>query len=69
MGNKKISYSDAIAELEKIYADLENNSEVNIDLIAEKVKRASELIAQCRKILHNLDEEIEKQFDKINLDS
>jgi exodeoxyribonuclease VII small subunit len=65
---KKISYSGAVAELEKIYSELENNSDVNVDLIIEKIKRASELIIQCKQMLHGLNEEIEKQLDAINFD-
>ena len=39
---KKIMYSDAVAELTKILADLESSgSEINMELIEEKVKRAA----------------------------
>ena len=41
-------------------AELENNSEINMDLISEKVKRAAVLMEFCKKQLHQLDEDLEK---------
>lgn len=60
MSKQKISYTDAVAELETILAQLEQNSEVNMDVIAEKVKRAAFLMELCKKQLHELDVELEK---------
>lgn len=53
------NYSEAVEELEKILASLEENEEINMDEIAGKVKRASELMAYCKNKLHQLDEELE----------
>ena len=40
----KLTYSEAVAELEKILAELDSNAEINMELISEKVKRAAVLI-------------------------
>jgi len=60
MSKLKLTYTEAVAELETILAELENNSEINMDLISEKVKRAAVLMEFCKKQLHQLDEELEK---------
>jgi exodeoxyribonuclease VII small subunit len=62
MTKQKLTYTEAVAELETILAALENSSEVNMDLIAEKVKRAAVLMEFCKKQLHELDEELEKMM-------
>lgn len=63
---KKISYTEAVAELEQILADLENNSEVNMDAISEKVKRAAVLMDICKKQLHEIDSELEKMLEQLD---
>ena len=67
MSKLKLTYTEAVTELEAILTELENNSEVNMDMIAEKVKRAAVLMEICKKQLHDLDEELEKMMG--NLDS
>ena len=62
MTKQKLTYTEAVAELETILTALENSSEVNMDLIAEKVKRAAVLMEFCKKQLHELDEELEKMM-------
>jgi len=66
MTKAKLSYTEAITELEIILSELENNSEVNMDVIAEKVKRAAVLMELCKKQLHELDEELEKMMEHLN---
>lgn len=58
----KLSYTEAVDELENILAELEQNSDVNMDVIAEKVKRASVLMEFCKKQLHELDEDLERMM-------
>ncbi len=62
MTKQKLTYTEAIAELEKILSELENNPDVNMDLISEKVKRAGVLMKLCKKQLYELDEELEKMM-------
>lgn len=57
---KKLTYTEATTELEKILAELENSSDVNMELISEKVKRAAVLMDFCKKQLHELDKDLEK---------
>lgn len=66
MTKPKISYSEAVQELESILHELENNQNVNMDLIAEKVKRAAFLMDFCKKQLHELDEELEKMLEQLD---
>jgi exodeoxyribonuclease VII small subunit len=60
MSKQKLTYTEAVAELENILVELENNPEVNMDEIAGKVKRAGVLMEFCKKQLHELDAELEK---------
>jgi len=66
MSKQKITYTEAVAELENILAELENNSEVNMDVISEKVKRAAVLMELCKKQLHELDQELEKMLEQLD---
>ena len=66
MSKIKLTYTEAVKELETILAELENNSEVNMDVIAEKVKRAAVLMELCKKQLHDLDEELEKMMENLD---
>ena len=57
---KKLTYSEAVAELERILAELDSNIEINMELISGKVKRAAYLIEICKKQLHEIDSDLEK---------
>lgn len=63
--NKKLTYAEAIEELEAIVAGMED-SEIDIDLLAEKVKRASYLIRYCRERLKSTDDEVRKVLDAMD---
>ena len=63
---KKQTYTEAVAELEQILAELENNTEVNMDVISEKVKRTAVLMEFCKKQLHELNEELEKMMEQLD---
>ncbi|NCZ69768.1 MAG: exodeoxyribonuclease VII small subunit [Acidimicrobiia bacterium] len=45
--DEEIGYAEALAELEKILAELER-ADVDVDVLAARVQRASELIRLCR---------------------
>lgn len=59
MAKKKLTYSEAMAELEVILARLRSD-ELSVDDLAKSVARATELIAECRAILTTTEEEVEK---------
>jgi exodeoxyribonuclease VII small subunit len=52
-------YTTAVAELDAILRDLEG-SDVDIDHLAERVARASELITVCREKISNAQLRIEE---------
>jgi len=56
---QKLTYTEAMKQLEEIVGQLEDNT-LHIDLLAEKVKTAQELIKFCRDKLYKTDEEIQK---------
>ncbi len=60
MTKQKITYTEAVNELESILNELESNADVNLEIISMKVKRATELMEICKKQLHELDHELEK---------
>ncbi len=54
---KKLSFGEAVGEVEKILADLEQD-EIDIDRLSEEVRRAVELIQVCREKLEKTDTEV-----------
>jgi len=44
---EEIGYADALAELESILAEIEDDA-VDVDVLAARVKRAAELLRVCR---------------------
>ena len=54
---KKLSFSEAVGEVEEILAGLEREN-VDIDSLGEEVKRAVELIQVCREKLEQTDREV-----------
>jgi len=61
---KKISYSEAIAELELIVTEIEQG-EITIDTLSEKVKRAAELIKICKTKLSSTEDDVNKILGEI----
>lgn len=59
VSKKKETYSEAMARLEKIVSLIDNN-ELEIDMLAEKIKEANGIIAFCSDKLTKADKEIEK---------
>jgi len=62
---KKLSYKDAVAEIEEILEQIETG-ELDVDELSEKVKRVSSLVALCREKLHSTEEEIEKILNEMD---
>lgn len=61
---KQITYSQALSELEKIVGEIESEK-IEVDLLAEKVKRASHLIKICRSRLKGTEEEVKKALAEL----
>jgi len=59
MSKTEISYRDAIAEIETILARIDEG-EMDVDELAEKVKRVTVLLELCKKKLRTTESEIEK---------
>lgn len=52
-----MNYEQAYAELSQIAKEIETEA-VSVDVLAERVKRASELINFCQKKLRNTETEV-----------
>lgn len=65
--NKNISYAEAIAELERIVARLQDNS-CEIDELKELTTRAMTLLKYCKEKLFETDESLKKLLDEWNDD-
>lgn len=63
MVKKKESYSQAIARLETIVRQIDNN-ELEIDQLAEKIAEANEIIAFCSDKLTKADQEVQKLLEE-----
>jgi exodeoxyribonuclease VII small subunit len=63
MSQTKFSYNAAITEVEQI---LESFSQANLDVdeLTRKVKRATELLQECKKKLYQTEVEIQAVFDQ-----
>lgn len=59
MAAKKISYSEAMSEIEEILEKIENE-EFDVDELAEKVKRVSVLLKTCKDKLTKTNEQVEQ---------
>ncbi|NLI23927.1 MAG: exodeoxyribonuclease VII small subunit [Bacteroidales bacterium] len=61
---KKISYGEAIAEIEDIIRKIEQE-ELDVDELSDQVKRVSFLINYCREKLRNTEEEVSNILKEI----
>ena len=55
----QLDYSAAVAELDEILAELEDES-LNVDILADRVKRASVLITFCRTRITSAKTQVEQ---------
>ena len=55
--NETLGYADAVTELEEILDELEAD-DVDVDRLAERVRRAADLIELCRGRLENAQVEV-----------
>lgn len=65
MEKKKLTYKDAVAEIEIILEKLENE-ELDVDELAAKVKRVSQLLRFCKDKLAGTEKEIQNIIDEMD---
>ena len=63
MKNEKLTYSEAIAEIEQIIARL-RNEQTEVDTLAAELKRATELIARCKEHLRQVETSVKEQLEE-----
>ena len=56
-----ISYTEAMAEIENVLTSLQSSS-CDVESLAKRVERASELIDLCRKKLRKAESDVDKLF-------
>jgi exodeoxyribonuclease VII small subunit len=64
MSPKSLTYEQAIAELEQLLEDLQNQI-IPVEAIATKSKRANELVEFCKMKLRSIEAEIKQQGEDI----
>lgn len=62
MAKKTITYTEALAEVERILERIQRE-EITVDDLAAEVKRAATLIAECRTRLRKAEEEVGKLLE------
>lgn len=62
--SKEISYTEAYRELQEIVSEMEN-SEISIDELDTKIKRASELLKICKDKLFKTEKNVQQILEDI----
>jgi exodeoxyribonuclease VII small subunit len=57
MAKKKITYAEAIAEVEQILNEIRSGA-MDVDKLSDAVRRANLLIGECRRILTKTEAEV-----------
>lgn len=65
MSEKKMTYKDALEELEDIVNGIESE-DVDVDELAKKVERASKLLSVCSEKLKKTEAEVDQIIKKLN---
>ena len=63
MAKQEIKYEEAVGQLEAIVRRMETG-ELDLDSLAEELKKAQKLIKMCKDKLIKTDEEIKKMLEK-----
>lgn len=63
----ELAYGDAVAELEAILSELDDDT-IDVDVLAERVKRAAELIRVCRERIAGARLEVERVVADLEAD-
>jgi exodeoxyribonuclease VII small subunit len=61
MSKNKLTYTSAITQLEEIVKEIESG-EIDVDVLTERARKASELIKFCKNRLRSTQKEVEKTF-------
>ena len=64
MEKKKLTYTEAISEIESILGKLENE-ELDVDQLTENIKRVSFLLKFCKEKLSTTEKEIQGIIDEM----
>lgn len=59
MAKKKLTYNEAMTEIEQVIENIEND-ELDVDLLSQKVKRVAYLIEICKEKLYKTEQEVEE---------
>ncbi|MFZ0488688.1 MAG: exodeoxyribonuclease VII small subunit [Salegentibacter sp.] len=62
--SEEISYTEAYSELQEIVSEMEN-SEISIDELDTKIKRASELLKVCKDKLFKTEKNVQQILEDI----
>ncbi|HIX86387.1 MAG TPA: exodeoxyribonuclease VII small subunit [Candidatus Parabacteroides intestinigallinarum] len=65
MAKKEESYNEAIKRLRAIVAEIEQG-DLDVDLLADRVKEATRLIQLCKDKLYKVDEEVKKVLEELS---
>ncbi|MBR2360456.1 MAG: exodeoxyribonuclease VII small subunit [Bacteroidaceae bacterium] len=65
MKNEKLTYEQAMAKLEALVSDMENN-ELGIDRLCDTLEEVKSLLAQCRDKLYKTEEQVKKILEGQN---
>ena len=62
--SKTISYTEAFEELQQIVQELES-SEINVDELSKKIKRANSLLKICQDKLSKVEEDVNEIIEEL----
>lgn len=65
MAQTKFSYNKSIGEIESILEEIESK-DIDIDLLTTKIKKALELLGQCKNKLQKTEDEVYKLLEKLD---
>jgi exodeoxyribonuclease VII small subunit len=65
MTKKKLTYNEAVEEIEDILSKIENE-ELDVDELSDQVKRVSSLIKLCKEKLFKTQKEVEQILEEID---
>lgn len=65
MAKKEKTYTEAVQELQNIMDKIESG-DLDVDVLAEEIKKASVLLKFCKDKLYKTDTELKKILDNID---